>query len=29
MKTADVMNKIIPAMGHEARLVELPWEIEE
>lgn len=29
LKTADVMNKIIPAMGHEARLVELPWEIEE
>jgi Ala-tRNA(Pro) deacylase len=29
LKTADVMDKIIPAMGHEARLVELPWEIEE
>ena len=25
LKTADLMEKIIPAMGHEPTFVELPW----
>jgi len=27
--TADLMEKIIPAMGHEPSMVELPWNTEE
>lgn len=29
LKTADVLNVLIPAMGHEPTFVELPWAIEE
>ena len=29
MRTADVIERIIPAMDHEIRYVELPWETEE
>lgn len=29
IKTADVTEKLIPAMGHEPTFVELPWKIEE
>jgi len=28
LKTADVLEKIIPAMHHEPGFVELPWEME-
>ena len=28
IKTADIMKKLLPAMQHEASLVELPWEVE-
>lgn len=28
IKTADIMEKLLPAMQHEAALVELPWEVE-
>ena len=27
--TEDVIGKLLPAVGHEYSLVELPWEIEE
>lgn len=27
LKTADVIEKIIPAMEHEVRFVELPWDV--
>ena len=29
LRTSDVIEKLIPAMGHEARMVDLPWELEE
>ena len=29
LRTEDVINKLIPAMGHEAVYVELPWEVNE
>ena len=29
MKTADVLEKLLPAMGHEPSFVDLPWVIEE
>ena len=29
IKMSDVLDRLIPAMGHEPTLVELPWEIEE
>lgn len=29
MSTADVKNTLLPALGHEVHLVELPWELEE
>ena len=29
MSTADVREKLIPALGHEAGFVELPWNVEE
>lgn len=29
LKTADVLEKLLPAMGHEPTFVELPWVIEE
>ncbi len=29
MRTADVTEKVIPAMRHEIRYVDLPWEAEE
>lgn len=29
LKTADVLEKLLPAMGHEASFVDLPWVIEE
>ena len=28
IKTSDLMDKIIPAMDHPARIVNLPWEAE-
>ena len=28
-RTEDVIGKLLPAVGHEYALVELPWEIEE
>lgn len=28
LRTADVMDKLIPAMHHAPTLVELPWEVE-
>jgi len=28
-RTADLMERIIPAMGHGVRMVELPWNTEE
>ena len=28
IKTSDIMEKLLPAMQHEASLVELPWEVE-
>lgn len=28
LKTRDLLEKIIPAMGHTPRFVELPWEVE-
>lgn len=28
ISTRDLMEKVIPAMGHEPVLVDLPWEIE-
>lgn len=27
--TADVLNKLVPALGHEPTFVELPWVIED
>ena len=27
--TRDLLDKLIPAMGHEPRFVELPWVVEE
>ena len=29
LKTADVLEKLLPAMGHEPSFVDLPWVIEE
>ena len=29
MRTADVREKLIPALGHEPGFVELPWNVEE
>ena len=29
LRTEDVIGKLLPAVGHEYALVELPWEIEE
>ena len=29
LKTADVLEKLLPAMGHAPTYVELPWVIEE
>lgn len=29
LRTVDVIGKLLPAVGHEYALVELPWEIEE
>ena len=29
LKTADVLEKLLPAMGHEPTCVDLPWVIEE
>lgn len=29
LKTADVLNVLIPAMGHEPTFVQLPWTVEE
>ena len=29
LRTEDVINKLIPAMGHEAVYVELPWEVNK
>ena len=29
LKTADLMQRIIPAMGHPPRMVNLPWVTEE
>ena len=29
LKTADVLEKLLPAMGHTPTYVELPWVIEE
>lgn len=29
LRTVDVIGKLLPAVGHECALVELPWEIEE
>lgn len=29
IKMEDVLNKLIPAMGHEPEFVELPWELED
>ncbi len=28
-RTADLMEKILPALGHEPTFVEVPWKIEE
>jgi len=28
IKTVDIIQKLLPAMHHEASLVELPWEVE-
>ena len=28
IKTSDILEKILPAVGHEATYVELPWEVE-
>ena len=28
IKTSDIMEKMLPAMHHEAGIVELPWEVE-
>ena len=28
IKTSDIMEKLLPAMQHEANLVDLPWEVE-
>ena len=28
IKTADLMEKILPAMGHEPTIVDLPWDPE-
>lgn len=29
IKTADILEKLLPAMGHEASFVELPWELSQ
>ena len=29
IRSADVFEKLIPAMGHELRWVDLPWEFDE
>lgn len=29
LKTTDVLEKLLPAMGHEPSFVDLPWVIEE
>ena len=29
LRTEDVIGKLLPAVGHEYALVELPWDIEE
>ena len=29
LKTADVLEKLLPAMGHQPTFVDLPWVIEE
>ena len=29
LKTSDVLEKLLPAMGHEPSFVDLPWVIEE
>ena len=29
LKTADVLEKLLPAMGHKPSFVDLPWVIEE
>ena len=29
IKTSDLMEKILPAMDHPARIVTLPWEVEK
>ena len=28
LRTCDIMEKILPAVSHEASIVELPWEVE-
>ena len=28
IKTADLTEKILPAMGHEPTIVDLPWDPE-
>lgn len=28
IKSSDIMEKLLPAMQHEASLVDLPWEVE-
>ena len=29
LKTADVFDVLLPAMGHEPRFVDLPWRVED
>ena len=29
IKTADIIEKLLPEVGHEYAVVSLPWEIEE
>ena len=29
IKTADILEKLLPAMSHEASFVELPWELSQ
>ena len=29
IRTEDILNKLLPAMGHEASFVDLPWELSQ
>ena len=29
IRTGDILNKLLPAMGHEASFVDLPWELSQ